>query len=804
MPVKPSYEELSASVKSLEKENAELRQREKRLRGSEREYQQILENTQERYQLMIENAGDMIFTVNENGDFTYISPNCETILGFPPDAFLGQNFISFVHPADVDEISAQLIQFFNTYRQSGGALPEQVTVEYRALTKDGKWKFLSAKSSLLKEKTDHYELVGIARDITEQKQAEIRLRESEAKYRDLILNAQDVFYSIDLAGTFMDANEAFLKEGGWSREDIIGRNFMEMLHPEDTQTALEAYETSNAGNVAEFEMRAKKKNGKFSWYSYVNRPLYDQDGNLVGITGIARNIDQRKQAEEALSISEQRLRLFIDSSPDFVFLKDNNLRYELVNIANAAFFGLPEAEIIGKSDDELMSQEVAQACRDTDLQAIREKKRIISHQQVDNAYYEAHKFPVIVNGEVRGVAGIIRDITDRQRIEDALRKSEEKYRTILEEMADGYFEVDLKGNFTFFNEAMRDMLGYSEDELMGMNYRYFADKETAGKVYKCFNTVYRAGIPNKGLEWELIRKNGSLCHVETSVSLSIDPKGRPIGFKGVSRDSSERKQAEREKEQLQNQLRHAQKMEAVGTLAGGIAHDFNNILSSVIGYAELALDDAEEASLLAENLLEVLRAGNRAKDLVKQILVISRQKEQAFQPIQINPLLKETITLLRKSIPASIDIQQEITSKPMVINTDPAQLTQVIVNLVANAQNAIPDDSGWIEIRAEWVVIDENEPYAYPAIQPGNYAKTTVKDSGIGISAQDLEKIFDPYFTTREKRVGGIGLGLSIVHGIVERHEGYIKVDSEPGKGTAVNIYLPLVEQSGTDESADI
>lgn len=214
-------------------------------------------------------------------------------------------------------------------------------------------------------------MVGIARDITEQKQAEIRLRESEAKYRDLVLKARHVFYSIDLAGTFMDANEAFLKEGGWSREDIIGRIFMEMLHPEDTQIALEAYEAGKASGVAEFEMRAKKKNGSYSWYAYVNRPLHDQNEKLIGITGIARNIDQRKQAEEALSISEQRLRLFIDSSPDFIFLKDNDLRYELVNTANATFVGLPEAEIIGKSDDELMPQEVAQACRDTDLQAIR-------------------------------------------------------------------------------------------------------------------------------------------------------------------------------------------------------------------------------------------------------------------------------------------------------------------------------------------------------------------------------------------------------------------------------------------------
>ena len=319
MSVKPSYEELFEKVKLLEKENAELKQREKELRGSQREYRQMLENTEERYQLMIENAGDMIFTVNENGDFTYISPNCQTILGYPPNAFIGQNFVSFVHPEDVNEISVQLTQFFNTYQQSGGTLPEQVTVEYRALTKDGNWKFLSAKSSLLKEKADHFELIGIARDITEQKQAETRLRESEAKYRDLILNAQDVIYSIDIAGTFMDANEAFLKEGGWLREDIIGSNFMAMLHPEDTQIALEAYETSKAGNVAEFEMRAKKKDGSFSWYSYVNRPLHDQDGNLVGITGIARNIDERKQAEEDLSISEQRLRLFIDSSPNLIF-----------------------------------------------------------------------------------------------------------------------------------------------------------------------------------------------------------------------------------------------------------------------------------------------------------------------------------------------------------------------------------------------------------------------------------------------------------------------------------------------------
>ncbi|MFW6081555.1 MAG: ATP-binding protein, partial [Desulfosalsimonas sp.] len=239
----------------------------------------------------------------------------------------------------------------------------------------------------------------------------------------------------------------------------------------------------------------------------------------------------------------------------------------------------------------------------------------------------------------------------------------------------------------------------------------------------------------------------------------------------------------------------AQKMEAVGTLAGGIAHDFNNILSAVIGYAELSLQEVEKGTLLHTNLSRVLTAGNRARDLVKQILTLSRRGETEFTPVPVVPLVKEVLKMLRSTFPASIEVRETIFSgqQPIVV-ADPTQIHQLIVNLATNAKHAMKDESGVLGISVHPVTLDEYSRWVSSDLEPGDYVKITVTDTGEGISGENLEKIFEPYFTTREKGVG-TGLGLSIVHGIVKGHNGGISVDSEPGRGTSFHVYLPVAGQ---------
>ena len=506
--------------------------------------------------------------------------------------------------------------------------------------------------------------------------------------------------------------------------------------------------------------------------------------------------------------------------------------------------------------------------------------------------------------------------------EEAFKQSEEKYRTILDNIEDGYFEVDLKGNFTFFNDSMRRLIGYSPSAMKGMNNREFMDAENAKKVFQTFNQVYESGKPTKGFDWELTTVDGSKRQIDASVSLVRDKDGRRIGFRGIARDMTHRKQAEkdlkeseekykqlvnhapagiyeidfssgklcsvndvmceytgysrnellnmsaldllteesqvklldrldrifkgeqiagsveykcktkegreywalingryfydkngtaqramvvahditelkqaeREKERLEKQLQQAQKMEAIGTLAGGIAHDFNNILSIIIGYTELILMNGNVDEEVRQNLKEVFNASKHARDMVKQILAFSRQSKNERKPIQMTHIVKEAIKLLRASLPTTISIEQHIEKNIGIIEADPTQIQQVMMNLCTNAAHAINEEDGVLKIDLGNIELDQTASDKIPDLKPGSYLKLSVSDTGHGIHPNAQKKIFNPYFTTKEKGEG-TGLGLAVVQGIIKSHNGAITLESEVGKGATFHVYLPTIQR---------
>ncbi len=264
-------------------------------------------------------------------------------------------------------------------------------------------------------------------------------------------------------------------------------------------------------------------------------------------------------------------------------------------------------------------------------------------------------------------------------------------------------------------------------------------------------------------------------------------------------DVSERKQAEEEKRNLEVQLRQSQKMEAVGTLAGGIAHDFNNILGSIIGYTNLALDDVPDDTIVNDNLKQVLIAGSRAKDLVRQILTFSRHDEQQKKPVEIASVVRETLILLRSSFPATIEIKQNIEADSSMILADSTQIHQVVMNLCTNALGAMGDTKGVLEVSLKDVDLKSDTVFSHKKLQAGQYIKLSVKDTGCGIDSAIMERIFEPFFTTKD--VGeGTGMGLAVIHGIVENHGGTISIDSEVGVGTTFNVFFPKIERSDVSE----
>jgi signal transduction histidine kinase/CheY-like chemotaxis protein len=268
------------------------------------------------------------------------------------------------------------------------------------------------------------------------------------------------------------------------------------------------------------------------------------------------------------------------------------------------------------------------------------------------------------------------------------------------------------------------------------------------------------------------------------------------------RDITDRKSAEEEKIRIEKQLRQAQKMEAIGTLAGGIAHDFNNILSVILGYADIAKADISADSRLAENLDEIIQAGLRAKDLVKQILAFSRQAEVDRIQIQPSTILKESIKLLRSSMPATIEIHENVDPDTGIIFADPTQIHQVVMNLFTNAFHAMEESGGKLEIVLKEVKLERDDIGNEPGVEPGEFIRLTVSDSGTGIAPEIRDNIFDPYFTTKDKG-RGTGMGLAIVHGIVRSYGGFINVESEPGKGSTFDVYLPSIRKEIMDEQTD-
>jgi PAS domain S-box-containing protein len=378
-----------------------------------------------------------------------------------------------------------------------------------------------------------------------------------------------------------------------------------------------------------------------------------------------------------------------------------------------------------------------------------------------------------------------------------IQESEEKYRTILESIEDGYFEVDLAGNFTFFNESTCKILGYSRDELMGMNNRQYMDAKNAKKVYHTFNRVYQTGKPTRSLDWKLIRKDGAERYVETLTSLMRDKNGQPIGFRGIVRDVTDRITAEEERKRLVAQLHQAQKMEAIGTLAGGVAHDLNNVLSGLVSYPELILLDLPQDSPLRKPVLTIQKSGEKASAIVQDLLTLARRGVAISEVVNLNAVISEYLISpehqsLRAAYPG---VEIEVTLAPNLLNIlgSPVHLSKTVMNIITNAAEAMPK-GGKISITTANRYLDRPIK-GYDTIEEGDYITLMVSDSGIGISPQDIDRVFEPFYTKKVMGRSGTGLGMAVVWGAVKDHKGYIDIQSAMGKGTRFTLYFPVTRK---------
>ncbi|MFZ5759446.1 MAG: PAS domain-containing protein [Thermodesulfobacteriota bacterium] len=503
-------------------------------------------------------------------------------------------------------------------------------------------------------------------------------------------------------------------------------------------------------------------------------------------------IDARRILEEKMN----ELRAILDNAPAVIFLKDTEGRYLLVNRRFEQLFGVRAVEFVGRTDDDLFPPATAEILRANDRQVLASRASRQFEEQiplVDGPHtYLTVKFALCDQGGIPyGLCGISTDISEMIQARSALQQSKEEWEKTFDAMTDIITIHDQERRIVRANRAACVLFQAREEELRG-RYCYELFSPTGAPCTDCpgLMTLKEGKTHSANM---VHNKLGMIFHVTSSPL--VGEQGGLVGMVHIAKDITEHKK-------MEAQLFQAQKMEAIGVLAGGIAHDFNNILSAIIGYAELTELEVEEGSRAASHVAQVIQAAQRASGLVRQILTFSRKGAPRRERLQPSLIVKEALKLLRASLPATLEIEEDIDRDSGLIVADPVQLHQIIVNLCTNALHAMEEETGVVTVRLARRELGADELVGHPGVAPGPFVELVVSDSGCGMDNQTLSRIFDPYFTT--KPIGkGTGLGLAVVHGAVENCGGMITVESAPGKGSTFHVFFPsVVEEARESEGA--
>ncbi len=532
---------------------------------------------------------------------------------------------------------------------------------------------------------------------------------------------------------------------------------------------------------------------------------------------LEREIVEHRDAESALLSSQQELDSIIRSTPDVIYRLDTMGRFTFVSDAIRRYGVTPE-ELIGRpfldyirEDDREIARhrinERGTGSRSTQRLAIHAFGDYTNRQQ--NGPQATQSDPVFlvdaeglyISGESDvkvfvGTQGIARDITEQRQMESARMESEDRLLLALDVSGAGIWQLDLKASSFRVDERIYALLGYSESAL-AEGLRFIREKtspETWEEIRLKFNRHVTGQAPMFDHEFKLQSSQGQWKWFHTKAKVvRYDKDGQPETMVGIIIDTSERKEYEAEREHLELKLQQAQKMEAIGTLAGGIAHDFNNILGAILGYSQLTQMHTADNARVQGYVGNIFKASERAKGLVEQILTFTRQGKSQKVPCDIAIVLKEVVKLLRASIPSTIDIVQKIPSNLGTVMADQTQIHQVLMNLCTNAAHAMEARGGTLTVTLKNCLVDENTTAMGDSLSSGRYLQLSVRDTGSGMDKAVVDRIFDPYYTT--KAVGeGTGMGLATVHGIVNDHDGCVFVESVPGKGSVFRVFFPMLE----------
>ncbi len=637
-------------------------------------------------------------------------------------------------------------------------------------------------------------------DLTEQKKIETELKREHERLKALVQTIPDIIFFKDRVGHNLIVNKAYEKIAGIPQEEIIGKTCFEILPYELAEQCDESDQEILSGRYRIYtEEDSAVINGTRIFFETTKAPVYDEDGKISAIVGISRDITERKKAEEKL----KQYREIVSSSTDMLAILDKDFVYLAANKAYLDAFGLTFDELVGITAMDLFDEECFENVVKPNAQRCLSGKQVHFQSECQfpalgkrfmDVYYHPYRGD---DGEVKGFVVNGRDITQRNQTEQALRLSEERFRTLIDHAPYQIFIHDAQGRFVDANRRAQKRTGYSLDELKQMRVAdidALADEATAQKH------IQQIGFDEPSLFISEHRaKSGEVYPVEVHV-IRVLLNGEEF-IVGSVVDISSRKKAEEENRKLQDQLRHSQKMEAVGQLAAGVAHEFNNVLVGVLSNAEMLLSSCGKdlPEHFKEPVKSIKHSARLASDLTKQLLSFAHRKTSNATRFDINTAVTRNRKMLRWIAGSDIELVFQLSPRPLFVFSDEGDFERAITNLVINARDAMPS-GGTLSIQTDTVFFDEDELAS--GCQPGDYVRLLVADSGGGMSAEIKERIFEPFFTTKD--VGqGTGLGLSTVFADIANSGGFVTVESEAGIGSVFAIHLPQSIEEPPDDQVD-
>jgi two-component system cell cycle sensor histidine kinase/response regulator CckA len=767
----------------------------------QRPSEEALRDSEERYRTMIGNLPGFVYRCQNDRDWTmsFMSDGCRDITGYAPEDFLHNKKLAFNDIIRQDYRERVWLNVQNCVQQKKAFQHEYPIVVASGETDHWVWE---RGRGIFSDAGQLLYIEGFISDITERKQAEETLQNERLLLRTLIDNIPDSIYSKDLACRKTLANSTEVRYLGVKSEaDVLGKDDFDIYPKElaekffaDDQLVLQTGKP--VLNREEYILDEKQQK---RWLLSSKLPLRNQEGRIIGLVGIGRDITAHKHAEEEVQRERAFFDQLVETAPEGIAIADTQGRVLRVNAEFVRMFGYGVDEVVGQYLDDLVAPparwEEAEALTRSTIQGGKNLLETVRRRKdgtlVDVSLIGAS---ILVAGKLEAVYAIYRDITERKQAEEALRENEALYQSLVKVSPLSICRKDLAGRFTFANQRFLEALNLSLADLIGLTDFDLHPPELAEKYRRDDRAVMDSGQAREFIEERAVL-GGESRVIQSYKTPIYDGAGKINGVQISFWDITERKQAETEKEALQAQLHQSQKMEAIGTLAGGVAHDFNNLLTGILGNIALIRGGLLAADPLLENLNAAETAARQAADLTQGLLTFGRSAMVLPVPMNIAAALDATLALLKQSLPATMEIVRDYEQTAWNVLMDQSQITQILLNLAVNARDAMKG-KGTLTIRARNEVVGEEYVQTHPFARTGEFVHLSVTDTGPGIPREILEHLFEPFYTT--KPVGsGTGLGLSIVYGAVKQAGGWITAESTEGAGKTA----PLIEQTCSGEA---